>query len=202
MPRERKFSTDEIFNTTQLLLMKYGYEGFTFSLLARALDVSRAAIYKYYMNKEELILDYMNSTMQEVYDDLQSIDQQATFQVQLDELLTKIYQYKDLHQIFEMTYYIQENASEIVMQKKTSLKQITVNMYDVLQKLIEQGKKERFLNKKMPRDLILVFMLRSISTPNRLGFAQEEWIRSIKELICYGIAEQKISDTNMTFDLR
>lgn len=63
MARERKFSSDEIFNTTKILLLKYGYEGYTFSLLADTLNVSRAAIYKYYVNKEELIFDYLVSAL-------------------------------------------------------------------------------------------------------------------------------------------
>ena len=41
MARERKFSLEELFQTTKQLLLDYGYEGFTFSLLADQLEVAR-----------------------------------------------------------------------------------------------------------------------------------------------------------------
>ena len=58
MARERKFSTDDLFQASKQLLLQHGYEGFTFSLLADQFDVCRA-LYKYYENKEELITDFM-----------------------------------------------------------------------------------------------------------------------------------------------
>ncbi|KOO49963.1 TetR/AcrR family transcriptional regulator [Viridibacillus arvi] len=191
MARERKFTHDELFTTTHLLLLRYGYEGFTFSLLAETLQVSRAAIYKQYMNKEELISNYMVSALQKVHVELKSIDQQIPLLGQLDELLTKVYKYKSLQQFFGIGNQIQDNGSELVILKKKILMQLQLEMRDIIQELIEQGKNENILNKEIPSDLILGFMLQSIATPNREGFAQEEWIRSIKELIFYGITKVK-----------
>lgn len=57
MARERKFTRDDLYETTKYMLLENGYEGFTFSKLAEKLNVSRGAIYKYFNNKDELITD-------------------------------------------------------------------------------------------------------------------------------------------------
>ncbi|MFE6166747.1 TetR/AcrR family transcriptional regulator [Viridibacillus arvi] len=193
MARERKFSSDEIFNTTKILLLKYGYEGYTFSLLADALNVSRAAIYKYYVNKEELIFDYLVSVLKKIHIDLKLIDQQLPFTAQLDELVTKVYKYKDLQQILVKAKEIQENGSEVLIHKKASIQQLQIGIYSIIQTIIDQGKKEDFLDKEMPNDIILKFILHSVATPNSDGVKHESWLFYIKKLICSGIFAKKIS---------
>ncbi|MGE7625556.1 TetR/AcrR family transcriptional regulator [Viridibacillus sp. NPDC096237] len=191
MARERKFSSDEIFNTTKILLLKYGYEGYTFSLLADALNVSRAAIYKYYLNKEELIFDYLVSALKKIHIDLKLINQQEPFTEQLDELVSKLYKYKDLQQILLKSKEIQENGSEVLIHKKELIQHLQLGMYTIIQTIIEQGKKEHFLDKEMPNDTILMFILHSVATPNSNGIAQELWFFYIKKLICCGISGKK-----------
>ncbi|MGE6613848.1 TetR/AcrR family transcriptional regulator [Peribacillus sp. NPDC076916] len=190
MAREKKFSTQEIFKETNSLLLKHGYEGFSFSLLAEALHVSRAAIYKHYMNKEELIIDYMVSEMEKILSDLQEIDSTADFPSQLDQLLTLIFAYSDIHQILGMAHQIQENSSDISM-KKNQLQKLHLDMYSQLQSLINLGKRENLLSEKLPNDVILGFIFQSIAIPNHRGIPQEEWLHYIKEVVGHGIYKIK-----------
>lgn len=191
MTRERKFSTQEIFKATNLLLLRYGYEGFTFSLLAESLDVSRAAIYKYYTNKEELIIDYMVYEMTKMLIDLQKIDQSTTFIAQLNELITLIFMYKDIHQILGMVHQFKESSSTIIMEKKEQLGKLHLDMYRYLEGLMIQGKKDKFLRETLSNDVILGCIFQSIAIPNHRGIPEQEWIQSIKDVVCYGIFETK-----------
>ena len=191
MTRERKFSTPEIFKATNSLLLRYGYEGFTFSLLAESLDVSRAAIYKYYPNKEELIIDYMVYEMTKMLIDLQKIDQSATFTAQLNELITLIFTYKDIHQILGMVHQFKESSSAVIMEKKKQLEKLHLDMYQYLEGLMVQGKNEKVLRDTLSNDVILGCIFQSIAIPNHRGIPENEWIQSIKDVVCYGIFEIK-----------
>ena len=84
MSRERKLSTEKIFRATNTLLLKHGYEGFSISLIAEELNISRAALYKYYNNKEDLILDYMLFEMHEILISLKEIKTQQRFEMQMN----------------------------------------------------------------------------------------------------------------------
>lgn len=53
-------------------------------------------------------------------------------------------------------------------------------MYSILQTIIDQGKKENFLDKEMPNEIILKFILHSVATPNSDGVKQESWLFYIK----------------------
>ncbi|EKU43691.1 TetR family transcriptional regulator [Lysinibacillus fusiformis ZB2] len=47
MGRDKKFSEQDLWHHTHQLLLSVGYQGFTMSLLAQSIGVSRAAIYKH-----------------------------------------------------------------------------------------------------------------------------------------------------------
>ena len=85
MAREKKFSTDDVYLQTHNLLIKEGYEKFSFSLLAKSLKVSRAAIYKYYTNKDELISDYLVGQMKQMMEEFNQINWSLDFSDQFDQ---------------------------------------------------------------------------------------------------------------------
>lgn len=74
MARERKFSKDDLFRNVKHILLQHGYEGFTISLLADMLEVSRGALYKYYVNKNELITQFMIYEMEQFIGELKQIN--------------------------------------------------------------------------------------------------------------------------------
>ncbi len=90
MGRNRIFSKMDLYIATKEQILQVGYDGFTISHLAGVLGVSRAAIYKQYVNKDELLIDFMLFEMQQSIEDLQKVRQDGTFEQQLEDLLNRM----------------------------------------------------------------------------------------------------------------
>lgn len=177
----------ELFRETERLLLSVGYEGFTVSLLADSLNISRAAIYKYYANKEEIIVDFMIDSMTKIINEIRSINVEASFTEQLEELLAIIFKSKDIHQILGMAHIINDQGDEQLILKKTLLEQLHMSMYLPMQKMIEKGKKEGLLSIDLPNELIIGFIFQSMAIPNFTHIPKEIFLESIKKMICHGI---------------
>jgi AcrR family transcriptional regulator len=187
MPRERKFSLEELFKATKELLLIHGYEGFTFSLLAEKLHVSRGTIYKYYENKDELISDYMIDDMNHFLNDLKVIEQYHGFIEQFDFLLNTILERKEINQMILIFAQIPTNTTEKVKQNQEVLFQLHQDMYRYLQSFIELGRKEEKLKSHIPDSLILGFIFQSVAIPNHFGVPHAKWVQSIKEIMKDGM---------------
>ncbi|MBB6446991.1 AcrR family transcriptional regulator [Bacillus benzoevorans] len=187
MPRERKFSLKELFKATKELLLINGYEGFTFSLLAERLHVSRGTIYKYYENKDELISDYMINDMHLFLNDLKAIEQYREFSEQFDFLLNTILERKEINQMILIFAQIPNHTTEKAKRNQEVLFQLHQDMYRYLQSFIELGKKEEKLKSHLPDGLILGFIFQSVAIPNHFGITHAEWVQSIKEMIKDGM---------------
>ena len=191
LARERKFSTTEIFRETERLLLTVGYEGYTISLLAEALNVSRAAIYKYYTNKEQLVVDFMLEHMEKMIRQFASIDSTASFTVQLDEVLDIVLESKDLHRIFSMAHVINTKGKEEIEKKIVHLNELHKEMYIPLQAMVNKGKEEGLLKESIPNSLILAFIFQSIDLPNHMNIPKDRFLKSIKTLVCSGILKEQ-----------
>ena len=191
MARERKFSTTEIFRETERLLLTVGYEGYTISLLAEALNVSRAAIYKYYTNKDELVVDFMLEYMEKMIQQFASIDSTQSFTVQLDEVLDIILESKDLHRIFSMAHVVDTKGKEEITKKMVRLNELHKEMYIPLQEMVNKGKEEGLLKESIPNALIIAFIFQSIDLPNHMNIPEELFLQSIKTLVCSGVLKEK-----------
>jgi TetR/AcrR family transcriptional regulator, repressor of fatR-cypB operon len=187
MARERKFTTDELFHATKLLLLKHGYEGFTFSVLADYLHVSRGAIYKYYENKEELISEFMLYEMNQFLNDIEGIEQIGSFQDQLDFLIRAMFKNDKIQHLIEMGKEIPKSTNEKASANKEKLELLHLQMYYNLQGFIRKGKEEKKLKSSIPDALILGYIFQSVAIPNHFAIPQTEWVNSIKEMICHGI---------------
>ncbi|MEH7344212.1 TetR/AcrR family transcriptional regulator [Bacillus sp. JJ1532] len=187
LARERKFSIDELFRTTKELLLLHGYEGFTFSLLADRLEISRGTLYKYYDNKEELITDYMLDEMEKFLLKLQKITEFDGFEAQFNELLALIFEHSEIHQIIIIALQIPANISKKVTLNKAKLDVQHLDMYKHLQNFIDLGRAEKILKPQIPDGLILGFIFQTIAIPNHTRVPAEEWVSSIKEIICHGM---------------
>ena len=191
LARERKFSTTEIFRETERLLLTVGYDGYTISLLAEALNVSRAAIYKYYTNKEELVVDFMLEHMTKMIQQFTAIDRTQSFTVQLDEVLNIVLESKDLHRIFSMAHVVDTKGKEDVVKKLARLTQLHEEMYTPLQAMVDRGKEEGLLKESIPNAVILAFIFQSIDLPNHMHIPEEQFVQAIKTLVCSGILKEK-----------
>lgn len=191
MARERKFTTEDVFQETKNILLEQGYEGFTFGILAQRLDVSRGALYKYYDNKEELITEYMLFEMDQFMKDLEKIHQYAGFHDQFDFLLETFFKYNKIHQILGLSYEIPANTNKNVKRNKQQLEQIHVEMYGHLGSFIQTGRREGLLRPGLADELILGFIFQSIAIPNHFGIPQGEWMKMTKEFLSHGMFIKK-----------
>ncbi|MDN3019863.1 TetR/AcrR family transcriptional regulator [Paenibacillus sp. BSR1-1] len=187
MARERKFSKDDLFQATEQLLLMHGYEGFTFSLLADDLDVSRGALYKYYENKEELITDYMLYEMEHFLTKLKEIELRDGFEEQFDFLLNLIFSYSDIQKMIKIGQQIPVMVNKKVKENKDQLDKHLLEMYLCLQNFLKLGKEEKKLNPSIPEAVILGYIFQSVAIPNHFNIPHSVWVRSIKEMICHGM---------------
>lgn len=191
MGRDRKFNSVDLFLCTKKLILQIGYEGFTIGQLAKMLDVSRAAIYKYYQNKDELLMDFMLEEMNNVLISFKSIPEEQTFLEKIDLLLQKIFMYKDLHLILGMQEIIPtKNAPDLEI-KKQKLSHMHKELYMPLVQIIQQGKKEGFIDMEIPNELLIGFIFQSISIPNHSGLEDGKLMDYTKNLILKGIMKNK-----------
>ncbi|MFF5995301.1 TetR/AcrR family transcriptional regulator [Lysinibacillus sp. KU-BSD001] len=187
MARERKFSTTEIFRETERLLLTVGYEGYNISLLAEALNVSRAAIYKYYTNKEELVVDFMLEHIQQMIQQFAAVDHEQAFEHQLDEVLDIILASKDLHRIFSMAHVIEPKGKQEIVDKMEHLSRLHQDMYAPLQAMVNKGKEEGVVDDTIPNALIIAFVFQSIDLPNYMNVPDEVFLPALKKLVKTGI---------------
>jgi TetR/AcrR family transcriptional regulator, repressor of fatR-cypB operon len=184
--RERKFNTVDLFQAAKQLLLEYGYDGFTFSLLADRMDVSRAALYKYYENKEELITDFMIYEMEQFLLELKEIEKLNGFDRQFDFLMDFIFTKTEVHHLIKAALQVIEKLEQTNINKE-KLKKLPLEMYHYLNAFILKGKEEGKLKSHIPDSLIVGFILQTVAIPNHFGIPHQEWLNSIKEIIRQGM---------------
>lgn len=189
MGRDKKFSTQDLWQATHELIVETGYQGFSMSLLATKLHVSRAAIYKHYPNKEELLIEFMVEKMRYSVTLLSEIDFTQRFEEQLRDLLERMFQLKDLHQILGMASTI-EDVSPIITEKKQILSTMHHKLYAPLNQLIDEGKKQGFIAPSRNNFLLLGFIFQTIDIPNHAGLPLDTFIAEIQDLILHGISNK------------
>ncbi|RLQ93649.1 TetR/AcrR family transcriptional regulator [Falsibacillus albus] len=191
MGRERKFNTVDLFVSAKKLIIQTGYEGFTIGQLAAELNVSRAAIYKYYRNKDELLLDLMLEEMKNTLSSFSSIPKEMPFLEKIDLLLQKIFQYKDLHLILGIQGLINTKDAPLLEEKQNHLSQMHHELYKPLFHMVQQGKTDGYIDMDLPNELLIGFIFQSISIPNHSGMASEKVLEHTKKMILNGIIKNK-----------
>ncbi|OLS41035.1 TetR/AcrR family transcriptional regulator [Bacillus sp. MRMR6] len=187
MARERKFTTEELFQTVKKILLQHNYEGFTFSLLAEQMEVSRGAIYKYYENKDVLITDFMIYEMEQFLLELKAIEKHSDFEAQFGALMDIIFEKTEIHHLIRAAQQMLLQSNEKEMERKDKLEKLPLEMYKHLEKFITLGKKQGKVKSHIPDGLMLGFILQSIAIPNHFGIPHEEWLTSMKEMISQGM---------------
>ncbi|MER2295638.1 MAG: TetR/AcrR family transcriptional regulator [Desemzia incerta] len=192
MVREKKFTQDELYRATHKLILEVGYDNFSFMLLSKRLQISRAALYKYYANKDDLILDYLTAQMEQLVLQLNSIEWSTDFKEKLSQLISLIFEYADTHTISYMIpsqKWNNENANLSHVQKS---KKLHTTFYDFIQRTIEEGQNKGYLLKTVPSMLIIELIFHSITLPNRTGLNTAERTQHITEILLHGILKNPI----------
>ena len=186
MARERKFNTVELFHEAKQLILENGYDGFTFSLLADRMEISRAALYKYYENKEELITDFMIYEMEEFLRELSEIEKLEGFEKQFDFLMDLIFKKTEIQHLIKAAVHVLARLEHSNVNKE-KLKKLPLEMYKYLHSFILKGKEEGNLKTHIPDSLIVGFILQTVAIPNHFAIPHQEWLKSIKEIIRQGM---------------
>lgn len=194
MARERKFTTKDIFEVTKKLLLELGYERYNIGLVAEKLNVSRAAIYKYYTNKDELIVDFMIAEMDEMLEQFNTIEDTAPFEDQLNKIIDTIFASKDLHQILTFAHQIDAKENETIVQKLDLLNEQHLLLYKPLMQLIAKGKKDKKIHQNLPDSIMISFIFQSITIPNHMNEPKEVFFEAIRTLILNGLFTHKSED--------
>ncbi|WP_277584971.1 TetR/AcrR family transcriptional regulator [Psychrobacillus antarcticus] len=190
MARERKFTDDELFKATKLLLIKDGYDSFTFSKLASVMEVSRGSIYKYYENKDNLISEFLVYEMNRFNLSFSGLDKSGDFQTQFSLVIDFIFKHSEIHQILEIINQIPKKSSHRDQSNQTKLNTYYIDMYKQFQGLIEQGKKEQVIKSHLSDAIILGMIFQTIAIPNHFGIPNDEWIASIREILSEGMFQK------------
>ncbi|TCN23963.1 TetR/AcrR family transcriptional regulator [Mesobacillus foraminis] len=185
MARERKFSTSDLFQSVKHILLQHGYDGFTISLLADRLEVSRGALYKYYDNKDELITQFMVYEMEQFIDELKEINSHTGFEPKFSFLMETIFNKTELHQLIPIAKQIKHHPDG--KENKDKLEKLPLEMYRYLQDFISTGKKEGKLKSHIPDSVMLGMIFQSVAIPNHFGIPKAEWIASIKDILSDGM---------------
>lgn len=193
MAREKKFSTEDMYMETHKLLLSVGYDKFSFGLLATSLKVSRAAIYKYYTNKDELIYDYMVSEMEKMIEDLNQIEWISDYPSQFQQLFALIFEYGDIHQISFMVPNNEKIDSIKIREKKQQSLVMHKRFFEQIQQFIQTGQDKGYIKQDIPIGLIIELIFHSVTIPNRSKLTQQERASFLQEIICQGIFENKVT---------
>lgn len=188
MGRNKKVLIDELWRATNDLILEVGYEGFTMSLIANKMDVSRAAIYRLFPTKEELIIEFMLLKMDYTITLFNGIDHSKAFNVQLDDLLQRMLKIKGLHEILGLAIKIAD-VSPIVKEKKEALNSMHTGLYGPLLKVVHQGKEELLIPKDKDDFLILSFIFQMINIPNHRKLDENIFLNEIKSLFLFGVSK-------------
>lgn len=186
MGRTKKFTDEQLWQAIQELLLDVGYDAFTVSLLAEKMGVSRAVIYKYYPNKEELVIQFMLEKMKYSIQYLSEVQQSQPFLQMFRDLLKRIYDMKDLHQVLGFTSKI-GNKSEVVKEKKTILSSMHQNLYEPLLSVVAKGKEEGLIQQHQNDFVLLSFIFTAIDMPNHLQLSEEAFLINLEQLLLNGI---------------
>lgn len=186
MAREKKFTKEELYHAVKHLLLKHGYDGFTFTVLASYLDVSRAAIYKYYDNKEELLSEYMVYELNKFLTELKAISEKKTFSEQFDALFDMIFADLSLYEIRAMGMQI-PIINKKIKNNKQKISEIIMELYGSLQQFVELGKQEKIIKEEIPNNLVLGMIFETVNIPNTNGISLPDWVAMIKEIIGHGL---------------
>lgn len=190
MARERKFTLEEVYRTVKPLLLTYGYDKFSFGHLAEDLDVSRGALYKYFKNKDELIMRYMVFELREQLAELKTIHAYNTFEDQFDFLLDWVLKREELHVLIQVGSQVPVRAGTSVEKYKHKLDRLHLQMYKELNPVMELGKEAGRLREDLDHRIALGFIFQTVAIPNHFDVQHEEWVKTIKDMIRYGLFVQ------------
>ncbi|MFD1018408.1 TetR/AcrR family transcriptional regulator [Thalassobacillus hwangdonensis] len=187
MGRKKALSKEELFEATKQLLLERGVHGFHFKELSSMLSVSRSTIYEYYRNKEQLILAFMLSLMEEMNERLASIDENKPAPDKLFDLMHVFLEYDQIHQIKEIIHIVQQSRQEVLDHYQTALVEQHHHMKDKLRSWIDEAKESGNWRKDIETGIIEDLFTHAILFPQKDVIGSEVLARQLFSVIQSGM---------------
>ncbi len=190
MGRKPLIDREQLMSAAEKLLMADGYQGFTFKKLAESLGIARSTLYEYYANKDELIVSYMLTAMEEVLVHVTEIQRHASITIKIKKLLRLFRQYKQIPQLIQTLPFIEENKSPDIQTSLNRLWSHHEQLYDMVDAMMNEGKKEGKIRSEIQNKVIISYLFSSVLMPNPGHLDADELAEQLSEIILHGIAVQ------------
>lgn len=187
MARKKTFTQEELHQAIHDLMLKEGYDNFTFQLLAAELDITRTALYKHFTNKDELLNVYLNVQLERVVEQMEHTEWPESYPEKLSALIDLVFSYADTHRISAMVptqKWTKENEENPDVIKSKDLHR---RFFGFIQTVVKEGTKLKYLNAEIPAVIIIETIFHSINLPNRMGLTAKEQLYFVKKMLFEGI---------------
>lgn len=172
--RKAIYTKTELLDTTEKLLIEFGYEGFHMKLLSEHLSGARSTIYQYYANKEEVIAACLRRAMERIMKRTENIDESDAL-VALQELLRAYISEAKLHLLLGETMKVKISVSDMA---KADVEFVTVGHHLLkaqLFRIMEAVQKVGYLRLDVPILAMVSLFFTLIETPNMLQLPSVDW---------------------------
>lgn len=188
--RRTKTKKDSILSTAWELFSKRGITDVSISEIAAKAKVSQVSIYNYFGDKNTLAKEVLASYLDKAikgYDDI--LEREIPFSEKLKLIMNKKREATaELSRSAFSKYAWEDKTLQQVYKEAANSKAISV-----YNKFIELGKKEGAIDKNIPNDAILAFLLSSVSIIEQSDYLKtsSEYKRGILKLFFYGLLGKK-----------
>lgn len=172
--RKAIYTKTELLDTTEKLLIEFGYEGFHMKLLSEHLSGARSTIYQYYANKEEVIAACLRRAMERIMKRTENIDESDAL-VALQELLRAYISEAKLHRLLGETMKVKIAVSDMA---KVDVEFVTIGHHLLkaqLFRIMEAVQKVGYLRLDVPILAMVSLFFTLIETPNMLQLPSVDW---------------------------
>lgn len=172
--RKAIYTKTELLDTTEKLLIEFGYEGFHMKLLSEHLSGARSTIYQYYANKEEVIAACLRRAMERIMKRTENIDESDAL-VALQELLRAYISEAKLHRLLGETMKVKISVSDMA---KVDVEFVTIGHHLLkaqLFRIMEAVQKVGYLRLDVPILAMVSLFFTLIETPNMLQLPSVDW---------------------------
>ncbi|ARI77322.1 TetR/AcrR family transcriptional regulator [Halobacillus mangrovi] len=191
MGRKKALTKEDVFKATREILMKEGLHGVHFKKLASKLDVGRSTLYEYFENKDDLLLAYMKTLMDEMNEKVEKIPSQIPPNEKLYELLKIILTHAQIHQIDQMIRELQSSNKQMASFFRDELHVDLMKTYDLMIQWIEEAMERELWSREMDSNLIGDLLFHSILLPSRNKIGVEELASQLFSMIENGVSLKK-----------
>ncbi|MGP4075255.1 TetR/AcrR family transcriptional regulator [Halobacillus sp. K22] len=190
MGRKKALTRQDVLEVTGEVLQAEGLHGVHFKKIADLLEVGRSTLYEYFKNKDELLLAYMKSMMEEMNEKVDRIPSTDPPNHKLFQLLQIILEHAQIYQIDKMIQDLQSSDKNAAIYYKNELDADLMKTYDLMMNWISDAQEAGIWNKEADSGLIGDLIFHSILFPNRKRLGVDGLASQLFGMIEHGVAHK------------